>query len=98
MPEDNIAQLGVVPKPRAEDKIQQEVLKHLATLTALAEAGQIECLFCIAAHPDGTYSEAISSTTQFRQMIGQIEVVKQNWIGMYLASLSGKPMPKPEGT
>lgn len=89
--EDNVESLRVVQRPRAEEKIQREIAGHLARLTAMNQEGELDCLFIIASHPDGTYSEAISSTINFRQMIGQVEVVKANWIGMYLASLSGKP-------
>lgn len=94
---DNITPLGVVPKPKAEDKIQAEILKLLDSMRGLALEGNLECIFIIAAHPDGTYSEAISSTAQFRQMIGQVEIVKQNWIWKYLTSLSGAPLGKGPG-
>lgn len=85
--------LGLVPRPRAEEKIQREIAAHLQRMQELCAEGALDCIFIIAAHPDGTYSEAISSTTQFRQMIGQVEVVKQNWINAYLATLAGKPGP-----
>ncbi len=91
LPEDNVEKLRVVQRPTAEDKVQREVLTHAESILALARDGQIDSLVVIMSHPDGSYSELISSTTQFRQMIGQLEVVKQNWIGNYLASLSGKP-------
>lgn len=89
--ESNVTPLGLVPKPKAEDTIQAQALAHLAALTLLAHNGQISGLMIIASHPDGTYSEALTGTSNFRQMIGQLEVIKQTWIGQYLASLQGKP-------
>lgn len=95
---DNITPLGVVPKPRAADMIQRDIAQLLASLLELSNDGQLTCLFCVVAHPDGTYSEAVSKTQEFRQMIGQIDIVKQNWIGKYLASLEGQPIGKgPKG-
>ena len=95
---DNVTPLGVVPKPKVSDLIQRDIAGLLAQLTALSTNGELSSLFCVVAHPDGTFSEAVSKTGNFREMIGQIEIVKQQWVGQYLASLEGHPIgPKEPG-
>lgn len=91
--QDNVAQLGVVPKARAEPLIQAQVVEQLRSTLALAEAGEVTSLFIVVNHPDGTYSEVASATVSFTQTIGQLEIIKQNWIGRYLASLTPAPVP-----
>lgn len=88
----NVETLKVVQRPKAEERVQAEAHGHLSALAKLNAEGQIATLFCIVLHPDGTFSEAITSTTKFREMVGQIEIVKQNWVNSFLASLKGHPI------
>lgn len=94
-----VAQLGITKRPNAPDFIREAAEGHLRTMLGLNATGQIQCMFAVIMHPDGTFSEAVTPTVNFREMIGQLEVAKQNWIGNYLASLRGKPGPRnsPQG-
>lgn len=88
-----ITPLHAVPPPRVEDAIRADVVKLLEGLLTLARDGEVASLFIVVTHADGTYSEAISATQAFSQMIGQVEIVKQNWIGRYLAQTAeGRPL------
>lgn len=84
---DNVTTLHAVAAPKAEDRVKADVVQLLERVLALAQQGEVECVFIVCSHADGTYSEAVSQTLHFSQMIGQVEIVKQNWITRYLASL-----------
>lgn len=87
---------GDTPNARGADRMLAEckadVLGLLEELLVLARAGQLDSLFATVSRTDGKYSEAISKTLKFHEMIGQVEVVKQHWIGKYLGSLQGRPL------
>lgn len=89
-----VATLGVAKRPNAPDHIRLAADGHLRSALDLNAKGQIQCLFMIILMPDGTFAEAITPTVNFREMVGQLEVVKQDWIARYLASLGGRPGPR----
>lgn len=89
---DNVTTLHPVPKPTVSEEVKADVVMLLQKVLTEAQAGRVDCVFMAISHPDGTFSEAISKTLRFREMVGQIEVSKQNWIGKYLSSLQGRPL------
>jgi hypothetical protein len=76
----------LVTKPTAKAEIRDSIVRDLREVLAQAEAGDIDAIIVLALHPDGEWSGNNIATTRFSEVIGRIEIVKQQWIAQYLAS------------
>lgn len=69
--------LSLVPKPTASDEIRADVIEILEDALVQAKQGQITSLVVIMLHPDGSWSDWQSSTTQLSEVVGRLECAKQ---------------------
>lgn len=88
-PPDNVRQLGVVPKLRADDECRESSLSALRKALERAETGDVSEVMIILRHPgpDKEYSVLASETQHMSDWIGQMEQLKFDWqMHAYLAA------------
>jgi hypothetical protein len=74
----------LVTKPTAKAEIRDSIIRNLREVLAQAEAGDIDAVIILALHPNGEWSGNDIATTRFSEVIGRIEIVKQQWVAQYL--------------
>jgi hypothetical protein len=79
--DEKIARL-VTPLP-LEAEIRDGILKLVRDVMADAEAGTLATLLVICERQDGAWSREWSGTRNMRAAIGELEIVKQEWIAEY---------------
>jgi hypothetical protein len=80
--------VGLVAPPTAADEIRESVLRLLRKTLAEAEAGEIDQVVIIARCVDGDWIDRISDTDKASELIGRLEITKQEWINRYLRDQS----------
>lgn len=81
MPDVTITRL--VTKPTLPEEIKEGAVKLARAVLADVEAGNVSTLLVIAARPDGSWSREWSGTMEMAEMIGRLEITKQEWIAEY---------------
>jgi len=76
----------LVTKPTASAEIRDSIVRDLREVLAQAEAGDVDAVIMLVLHPNGEWSGNDIATTRFSEVIGRVEIVKQEWIAQYLAS------------
>jgi hypothetical protein len=79
------AVLSLAPRPKAEDQVRESIVAILATALKEARNGEITSVIMILQHSDGDWSDRASETIKFTEAIGRLEILKQEWIAVYLA-------------
>jgi hypothetical protein len=78
-------------KPTLPDEIKAAALDLIRQVLADVEAGNVTTVLVIAARPDGTWSREWSGTMEMAEMIGRLEITKQEWIAAYCKHYGGMP-------
>jgi hypothetical protein len=73
----------LAPKPQLAQEIKEAAVKLAREVLADVEAGNVTTLLVIAGRPDGTWSREWSGTQEMPEMIGRLEITKQEWIKAY---------------
>lgn len=76
--------VSLVAPPTALEEIRESVLRLLRKTLAEAEAGEIDQVVIIARATDGTWVDRVSDTDTASELIGRLEITKQEWIIRYL--------------
>lgn len=76
--------IKLAPKTTIDDEIKQAAIDMLRKALAEAESGNVSMCIVILRHPDGTWSDERSGSTNFPDAVGRLEIVKQAWITSYL--------------
>ena len=90
MSDDRVVKLA--PKPTLPDEIRDAAIKLAKQVLEDVEAGNVTTLLVIAARPDGSWSREWSGTMEMAEMIGRLEITKQEWISAYSKQYGG-PTP-----
>lgn len=94
MPGDNIRHLKIVRAADVKAEIREDTIAVLKEALRDAKKGEALEAIVILKTPDG-WRELASSTADFMDWIGRLEVFKTEWINLYLATTKSHDTPIP---
>ncbi len=74
------APISLVAKPTATEEVRASVIKVLQDALARAERGELESVVLILGSPAGGWLPAMSTTSKFAELIGRLEIAKQEFV------------------
>lgn len=77
--------LTVVPKPSLSEEQKQKSLELLERVRADIESGAAASVVILVCCADGHWLPLFTGSRDFSRDIGQLEIIKQEWIQEYLA-------------
>lgn len=75
--------IRLVTPPTIDEEIQAEVSQIMKECSEYVAKGQVECLVVLMGHPDGHWSHLVSTNKNFAEVIGHLDIVKQDLIRVH---------------
>lgn len=76
--------INFVPKPSVEEETKQSAIKILEDAISDVRSGQVNAAIVILSRPDGYWMYKASRVKIFTTLVGQLEIIKQDFIKDYL--------------
>ena len=84
--------LRLAPKPTLPEEIKAAAIELIEKVLVDVKAGNVTTVLVVVGRPDGTWSREWSGTMEMAEMIGRLEITKQEWIAQY-SKQYGAPTP-----
>lgn len=69
--------------PTPINEVKESAVNVLKDVLALAEKGEIDNVLIITSNTDGSWSHVYSEALNACEVVGRMEVLKQEWIAAY---------------